>query len=200
MMIMPGNNRGAYWGYLCAKYPNKMGSLLSPGSCKEPVPFAPYALDNGAFVKFDPQAFLALIGNARRAFKAPLWLAVPDRVGDRETTLALWSEWEPRLRGNRWPLAFVVQDGMTPRDVPESADLIFVGGSTEWKWRHLQTWTKNFKRVHVGRVNTERHLWAAHDAGAESCDSTGWFRSVQEKLPMLLRYLQNDRNTQPTLL
>lgn len=79
---------------------------------------------------------------------------------------------------------------MTKEDVPTDADVIFVGGSTDWKWKNLYEWTKNFKRVHVGRVNSERLLWIAHEAGAESCDGTGWVRGGEERLEELHRYLQ----------
>ncbi len=88
-----------------------------------------------------------------------------------------------------WPLAFAVQDGMTVEDVPGDADVIFVGGSTEWKWRTVAMWCAAFQRVHVGRVNTYRRLWECHDAGAESIDGTGWTRGDQRQYRGLLAYL-----------
>jgi hypothetical protein len=88
--------------------------------------------------------------------------------------------------------------------VPSGADVIFVGGTTEWKWRNLRQWTDNFPRVHVGRVNSEKLLWAAHEAGAESCDGTGWMRGGEERLADLWRYLAQsaggDLRPQPQLL
>jgi len=67
-----------------------------------------------------------------------------------------------------------------------------VGGSTEWKWRTVRGWCADFQHVHVGRVNGERELWQAHEAGAESCDGTGWGRdaSRRDKMPALIRYLE----------
>jgi len=182
---MPGNDGGAWWGYLAGKYPGKIGSLISPGRWKSPVPFAPYALDNGAFVGFDAPAFLDLIEKAKRA-KPPLWIVVPDCVGSKDDTMVLWDIWAPKLRTLGWPLAMAMQDGMTPDDL--RGDIAFIGGSTDWKWRNLSMWKG--LRFHVGRVNTERHLWQAHDMGAESCDGTGWFRNPTTELPMLLRYLE----------
>jgi len=89
---------------------------------------------------------------------------------------------------------------MTPADIPAEADIIFIGGTTEWKWRNLRSWTDNFKRVHVARVNTERLLWMAHDAGAESCDGTGWFRGDEQQLDGLHRYLdQSTKGERPQL-
>lgn len=51
-----------------------------------------------------------------------------------------------------------------------------------------------FPRIHVGRVNTERMLWMAHEAGAESCDGTGWFRGDKAQLAGLMRYLDDSTN------
>jgi hypothetical protein len=78
---------------------------------------------------------------------------------------------------------------MTPDDVPDDADIVFVGGTTEWKWKNILMWTKNFKRVHVGRVNSYGLLWKAHEAGAESCDGTGWFREPS-RTRELVSYLE----------
>lgn len=87
-------------------------------------------------------------------------------------------------------MAFAAQDGMTPADVPSDADVVFVGGSTSWKWANLRMWTDNFPRVHVGRVNSRRLLEQAEQAGAESCDGTGWFRDP-ERTAELEAYLKN---------
>lgn len=192
MMIMPGNDRGCWWGYLAGKYPNRIGSLVSPGWWKSPVSFAPYAIDNGAFTGFDEHKFLRLIEKAKRV-SPPIWIVVPDKVGDKSATLSMWDEWSQRLAPIGWPLAMAMQDGMTPNDF--RGDVAFIGGTTRWKWRNLRMW-QDVPRFHVGRVNTERHLWQAHDAGAESCDGTGWFRNVTKELPGLLRYLDKTTNGQ----
>jgi len=83
---------------------------------------------------------------------------------------------------------------MTTKDVPISADVVFVGGSTEWKWATMPMWCGNFQRVHVGRVNTYRLLWKCHDAGAESCDGTGWWRGDQKQARDLRAYLEESTN------
>jgi hypothetical protein len=44
--------------------------------------------------------------------------------------------------------------------------------------------------VHVARVNSERLLWMADDAGAVSCDGTGWMRGGEERLAELEHYLE----------
>lgn len=196
MLVMPSNNSGMEIGRLCGLHPGRIGWLISPEGWRRPPSWLPYALDNGAYgawangTPWDEAGFLALLDRAREAHP-PLWVVVPDVVMDREATLARWQVWAPRIRETlpRTPLAFAVQDGMTPADVPESAAVVFIGGSTAWKWRHLRTWTRNFPRVHVARVNSERMLWMAHDAGAESCDGTGWMRGGEARLAELARYL-----------
>jgi hypothetical protein len=130
----------------------------------------------------------------------PLWIAVPDVVCDRVQTLRQWTEWEPFLRQcyPRIPLAFVVQDGMTQADVPASAEVVFVGGSTEWKRQNIDLFVKSFdgcngrsrKRIHVGRINTWRWLWFCHDAGVTSVDGSGYFRGDGKQLNDLKLYLQ----------
>ena len=206
MLVMPRNNRGIQIGYLCGKYPNRLGWLISPDGWRKPPSWMPYALDNGAFGawlnkrEWDEQKFIDLLDRAK-SHTRPRWVAVPDVVADAEATKAKWVEWHRRIRSiMNVPLAFVVQDGMTADDVPVTAEVIFVGGSTEWKWRNLRHWTQHFDRVHVGRVNSERLLWMAHDAGAESCDGTGWMRGGEDRLEELERYLRlstrNDKRPQ----
>lgn len=206
MLVMPSNNSGIQIGYLCGKYPNRLGWLISPNGWRKPPSWMPYALDNGAFGawlnkrEWDEQAFLDLLDRARYV-RLPMWVAVPDVVADAEATKARWAEWSKRIREViKVPLAFVVQDGMTVADVPDDADVLFVGGSTEWKWRNLKMWTDAHPRVHVGRVNSERLLWMAHEAGAESCDGTGWMRGGEDRLEELERYLsfssRNDKRPQ----
>jgi hypothetical protein len=205
MMVMPANNAKMLVGYLAGKYQGRLGWLMSPGGWREPHDWLPYAFDNGAFTVFSnglqwsDETFYAHLQRAVGQTHKPMWVAVPDVVGDREATLQSWLDHHERVSKYGVPKAFVVQDGMTPDDVPGDADVIFVGGSTEWKWRSLKTWTANHPRVHVGRVNTERLLWMAHEAGAESCDGTGWFRGDKAQLAGLLRYLEDSTTGRPQL-
>lgn len=197
MKVMPSNNSGMQIGYLAGKFQNRLAWLISPDGWRKAPSWMPYALDNGAFGawinnrKWDEGEFCAMLEKARAHFR-PLWVVVPDVVADRDATLAKWPEWSERIRKiiPSVHLAFAVQDGMTKDDVPNDADLVFVGGTTEWKWRNLRHWTDNFPRVHVARVNSERLLWMAHDAGAESCDGTGWMRGGENRIEELERYLE----------
>jgi hypothetical protein len=57
---------------------------------------------------------------------------------------------------------------------------VFVGGSTEWKWRSLPHWGFVARRrgayLHVGRVNSKRHILECARVGADSFDGTSCSR------------------------
>jgi len=202
MIIMPSNNTGFDAGLLFGRYPDRLAHLHSVDSIREPKQGIPWALDNGVFGAFTSgrtwsEEPLYSFLDSYAAWK-PSWVVVPDWVGDREKTLELWGQHAPALKAFGVPLAIAVQDGMTPADVPADAEVVFVGGSTSWKWRNLPMWTNAFKRVHVGRVNSLRLLLMAEKSGAESCDGTGWFRDPT-RTKELEFYLSNNHN-QPELL
>ena len=196
MRVMVSNATGLRVGMLVERYPGMLGHLYSPGGQRGPWPELPYALDNGAFPAFtkgeawDSAAHLELLMWAKNSGQAPLWALVPDVVGDRAATIAKWNHTHAAVAAFGWPLAFAVQDGMTPADVPRGASVVFVGGSTEWKWATVSMWAKEFPRTHVGRVNTYRWLRVCEDAGVESVDGTGWFRANENQREGLEQWLR----------
>lgn len=119
----------------------------------------------------------------------PEWVVVPDVPGNAEATLEAFYQWAPWLMGCGFTLALAVQDGMSPRDVPDGV-VCFLGGSREWKWANVERFGAECERMHVGRVNGYADLWRAHRAGAESCDGTGFFRGRKAQLEGLLQYLR----------
>ena len=200
MIVMPANNRGIVAGWLAGRFPGFVGHLYSPGGISSLYDFIPFALDNGRFSvwaagkEWDESAFVGMLDRVSGSGpgKAPRWVLVPDLVGDRDGTLREWDRWCVRIQGYGWPLAFAVQDGMTPDDVPAEADVVFVGGSTDWKRRTIRLWCESFERVHVGRINTDKWLWECAEAGAESCDGTGWMRGDQRQLAGLVTCLERN--------
>ncbi|MFA6043388.1 MAG: hypothetical protein WC718_00260 [Phycisphaerales bacterium] len=184
MIVMPSNNTGFTAGRLFGKYEGMLGHLHSVDRPFEPKNAPPkgivWALDNGVFGAWEkgrewsPEPLYRYLD--AYADWGPAWVVVPDWVGDREETLRRWDAHAPAIKAFGAPLAFAVQDGMDIYDVPFDAAVVFVGGSSQWKWKNLEMWTSNFPRVHVGRVNTRRLLEVCESAGAESCDGTGWFR------------------------
>lgn len=192
MMVQITNSCSGYAHHWATKYPGFLGHIYSPGGACGPFPWLPYVLDNGAygaFLKghpFDVDSYRRLLRwakEARSGFPStpqrPLWALVPDSVGEKTASLELWSRFSGEVSSYGFPLAFAAQDGMTPSDVPSAADVVFIGGTTEWKWSGvIEDFCEAHPRVHVGRVNTYRRLRQAQDAGAESCDGTGWFRAA----------------------
>jgi hypothetical protein len=79
---------------------------------------------------------------------------------------------------------------MQPGDIPKGVEVVFIGGTTDWKWRSIDLWCSSFPRVHVGRVNGYDGLIRCACAGAESVDGTGWFRGDKQQLAGLLRFLR----------
>lgn len=210
MMLMPANHSSPILHYWCGAFPGRIGWLVGP-SAKEKSKlraWVPFALDNDAFTAWqsgapwDAEAWASLLTWAKRSGKTPLWVLVPDVVADRIATIQNWKRYAPDAAKFGWPLAFAVQDGMTPGDVPESAQVVFVGGTTDWKWRNLKTWTENFPRVHVGRVNEIRRVWTCEDLGVESVDGSGWFRDSNEgrRIQLIEMWLNGQRNDTPNLL
>jgi hypothetical protein len=201
MIVMPSNNTGFECGRLFGMFPDRLAHLHSCERLAEPKRNIPWALDNGVFGAFtsgrewSEEPFYSFL-DAYSSWK-PIWAVVPDWVGDKERTLILWEKHSPALKAFGVPLAFAAQDGMTPDDVPMDAEIVFVGGSTSWKWKSLSIWTKNFPRVHVGRVNSRRLLEMAEENGAESCDGTGWFRDPK-RTQELEDYLKSTKQ-QPQL-
>ena len=175
-----------------------VGWLFTPekGSVREPASWIPYACDNGRFAVWDKNAtwheshFLNMLDAYCAHPIKPRWVVVPDAVGNRDETLRQWEIWAPQItKGYDLPLAFAAQDGMSPKDVPSSAEMVFMGGTFEWKWRNLPEWAECFPRLHVGRVNTLRHLLRCKQLGVESVDGTGWFRSPH-RVDALHRYFR----------
>jgi hypothetical protein len=191
MIIMPSNNTGFIAGSVYGRFPDRIAHLHNIDRWVTPP--IRFAVDNGVFGCYTTGREWDEINWRKQLAKAapykPMWTVVPDWVGNKELTLERWGIFAPEVKLLRIPLAFAAQDGMTPDDVPEDAEIVFVGGTTEWKWKNILMWTKNFKRVHVGRVNSYGLLWKAHEAGAESCDGTGWFREPS-RTRELVSYLE----------
>jgi len=176
MVIMPANHRGQVLGYLQGKY-GCLGHLYSTKD--NPKWFLPYVLDNGVFAKgeaWDEDEYFDFLDYFAKKEQQPTWVLVPDAVGDKKKTLERWKKYSERIKEYGFSLAFACQDGMGKEDVPQDAEVIFIGGSTEWKWESLPYWTMHFKRVHVGRVNSISDLQRCYLHEVESVDGTGYGR------------------------
>lgn len=154
----------------------QLGSLYSPG--QQVSNKIRFCLDNGAFKGFDEYKFLTHLEKGL-SIGNPDFIVCPDVLLNPVETRDSWDKWQPILKQKGYPLAYVVQDNQRIQDIPSNCDLLFLGGSTEYKLRTMKYWCKRFP-THVGRVNTWNRLWLAQEFGAISCDGTGWFRKSHE--------------------
>lgn len=184
MMVMPANPSGEGFLNLVRSYPGKLGWIMSPSYYKDPHPEIEFVLDNGAYgaylrgEAFDSNAFLNMLNLAAASKLIPRFAVVPDCVADAARTIEMFKTWHGIVKSFGFYCAFAAQDGIEPEQVPKEADVVFIGGTTKWKWSKAELFCKSFKRVHIGRVNNIAQLEAAEEMGCESIDGSGWFRET----------------------
>jgi len=186
---------------LAAHYPDHLGVLHTPQTgnrlCSLPLP---WACDNSAFSNPDNDKFwrLSIKSWAMDRHYPPLWVAVPDVVGNHRTTLASFgwwrTHWLEEIGRIPFPLAFVLQNGCTVDEVPwDDIAAVFVGGDNEFKLRQsadlIGEAKDRCKLVHIGRVNTHRRLRYAYDLGADTVDGTAYSMFSETHLGRALRYV-----------
>lgn len=199
-MIMPANNTHWLVHYWAGRF-GSVGHLYGPGRRTPPFPHLPYALDNGAYgaytngTEWDAAAFVKHLEYYAWCQLKPMWVVVPDVVADKTATIAKYNEWAPIIKETYGlKVACAVQDGMCPADLnwlKIYPDVVFIGGTTEWKWASLRLWCGSHQHVHVGRVNTASQLELCSRAGVKSCDGTGWFRGRSEQIAELGHFLRS---------
>lgn len=160
----------------------EVGQLLTPLTrYKLREPERCWAIDNGAFSRFDQQAFLALLTREYHHRTNCKFVCAPDVVASAQRTMEVFDLWRPRL--SEWPIGFVCQDGQENLPIPwNDITAVFIGGSTNWKLsdhvvRIIRTAKDYFgKWVHVGRVNDPGRFAHFDALGVDSIDGTGLAR------------------------
>jgi hypothetical protein len=134
----------------------------------------PYGLDNGCFSEFKRATWERMLDEAEE--RRPVFVALPDIVGDARRTLDLFDQFQSNTGG--LPRALVLQDGIGDFSIPwHELDAVFVGGTDAFKLapeclnacraaKMLGKW------VHVGRVNDPRRAANWRDV-ADSIDGSG---------------------------
>jgi len=180
----------------------QLGTIITPKQ-RQGVPLgATWCADNGCFGKGYPgdDAWIAwLIGLQHDLTKCEFAVA-PDVVGDAVATMARSAPWL-KCRDLGYPAAFAAQDGLEKCVIPWSTfDVLFIGGSTEWKeGPHAQDIAGEARarglRVHMGRVNSKRRLLIAKEFGCTSADGTFISFGPDKNLPLMLRWLKEVEET-----
>ena len=157
-----------------------VGQLLTPLTRYHVRDSKWWAIDNGAYAKFDAAAFLALLKREEeRSRDLCLFVTMPDVVGSARRTLECFEHWKPKLDGWNWPLALACQDGQEHLPIPwKDIAAVLIGGTTNWKCsehaRHIIKAAQAIgKWVHAGRVNTPQRFEYFEELGVDSIDGTG---------------------------
>ena len=148
--------------------------------------------------------FFNLLDKHREKADRCLFVCLPDIVGNAKLTLDIWQQIKTEQRFDKYPLAYVAQDGSEAIDIPwQEFSSLFVGGTTHWKdSAAVQDLVKAAlilqKHVHIGRVNqVDRYLRFA-EAGAHTCDGSG-ASQYSEKLRDIDRAIRNNGRSAPLL-
>lgn len=156
-----------------ARHNYEFWQLRTPLTNYARAPGIPYGLENGCFVEFNEPAWLRLVAQAE--LDPPVFVTLPDIVGDAARTIELFHEFKSLVIARR---ALVLQDGIRRSSIPwAELDAVFIGGSDEFKFgreaMNAAKTAKLLKRwVHVGRVNTASRVrnWRGL---ADSIDGSG---------------------------
>lgn len=152
-----------------------LGVLSSPDRWYRDVDGWPWAADNGAFGEFSAAAYVRMLDGMAELESLPLFVTLPDVVGDADSTTSLWWGWIDDLLGRELPLAYVAQDGLEPGDarVPwEDMAALFIGGTTAYKMsadaaQLAGEARARGKHVHWGRVSSLRRKRYIASVGGE---------------------------------
>ncbi len=190
MMIMPANNLSGLCHYYAGKYPGKIGILNTPKSYKNPPYYMPYAIDNGCFVEWNEVEFYKMLTKVLILKNKPIFVVVPDVVGDAEGTFKMWHKHYRKIKNMGFDLAFACQDGLEIQDVPKAARVCFIGGSTEWKLENAHKFKGVRNHLHIGRVSTKKRMIWSEKIGADSIDGTGFFRGRGKQYDAFVDYFE----------
>lgn len=156
------------------RYGDVIWQLRTPLTAYARAEGVPYGVDNGGFKELDIPGWLRLVALART--DAPIFVTLPDIVGDAARTLELFEHFMPHTEG--LPRAIVLQDGIEHTRIPW-ADIaaVFIGGSDRFKSAPetiaaAKTAKILGKHVHLGRCNTAARArnWLGL---ANTCDGSG---------------------------
>lgn len=189
-----------------AMHAQTIGYIDTPAQGNRRPAGVTWCADNGCFGKGYPgdEKWLAWLEVNSYAATDCIFATAPDVVGDAEATLARSAPWLAKIRELGYPAALVAQDGLEDLDVPwDEFDVLFIGGSTEWKLGAaarglVKEAKKRGKRVHMGRVNSLRRYRYAEAIGCDTVDGTFLTFGPDINLGRLRGWI-NNLETQPQL-
>lgn len=178
-----------------------IGLIDTPLQRNTRPPGVTWCADNGCFGSKYPgdAAWFAWLTRHAPDAGTCLFATAPDVVGDAEATLVRSAPWLPRIRALGYPAAFVAQDGLEDLVIPwDEFDVLFIGGSTEWKLgaaaRAIVRQARDRgKWVHCGRVNSGRRYALMKAIGCQSADGTFLTYAPDLNLERMKKWFQPDQ-------
>jgi hypothetical protein len=184
-----------------------LGHIATPASGHRLQAGVAWCADNGSYTGAYPGDDKYLAWLSARAAHAPrcAFATAPDIVANAAATLTRSLPMLDRIRAAGYPAALVAQDGLEHLPIPWATfDVLFIGGSTEWKLGPAAAGLtaqahRHGRPVHLGRVNSLRRLRYAASIGCQSVDGTFLAYGPDRNLHMLLRWLDtvNGHAVQP---
>lgn len=196
-----------------------IGHLWTPATGNDLVRQArtglPWACDNAAFGgQWDAERFQkAVLFKVHHCPVRPMFVPVPDVVGDSRATLDVFYIWGPIMRAAGLPLALVLQDGSENQLLPwDLFDTVFIGGSrrylsgqwgkgpfTEWKESKaaadlIREAKRRGKLVHAGRVNGLKRLRHFYELNVDTADGSSLSMYADTWVPKFVQALREWQN------
>lgn len=186
-----------------------VGFMANPANGQRPEDGMLWASDNGCFsagASFRVGRYITWLEETLAPWRDTcLFAPAPDVVGDAEATWRQSASVLPLIRALGYPAALVAQDGIEHMAHIEwdAFDVLFLGGSTEWKLSPAAAQLvgeakAHGKWVHMGRVNSGRRLRYAAEIGCDSADGTALAHAPDRYVPQIRRWLA-DVKQQPSL-
>ena len=132
-------------------------------------------------------------------YRSVRWAVAPDvfdpsGAACHQATVERWERYAPMMRRHGFTPAFVAQVGCSPTNLPDDAEVVFLGGTDDYKLgpdgasvaveaKRRGCW------LHMGRVNSWRRLTYADRIGCDSVDGTYIARWPDTNLPKLLEWV-----------
>jgi hypothetical protein len=196
-MIYFANPCGAENDVTRAMQAGLIGYIATPAQTNVRPPGVVWCADNGCFGKGYPGDAGFLEWLRRQPGKDECVFAVaPDVVGDAAATWERARQILPLIRRLGYQVAYTAQDGLTFETAPwHEFDVLFVGGTTEWKLGPEARWIvraakKRGRWVHMGRVNSRQRYRYAEQIGCDSVDGTFLTFGPIKNMPRLKSWLR----------
>ena len=156
----------------------RLGFIMTPDRGDKVPTDTLVAADNACFANpagYSDTRYLKYLERMPR--DRTLFATAPDVLGSHEATVERSIPMLRQIRAAGLKAAFVAQDGWSDDTTPwHELDALFVGGSTDFKFRGGRAAVAAAKRrgklAHMGRVNSLDRLRGAVGIGCDSADGT----------------------------